>query len=175
MPIFALGDKSPNLPQDGRYYIAHGAMVMGDVTLGQDVSIWFNVVIRGDNDPIIIGARTNIQDGSVLHSDVGLPLIIGSDVTVGHNAMIHSCSIGDNSLIGIGAVVLNAALIGKNTIVGAHALVAEGKSYPDGVLLLGSPAKIARELTPQEIGFLSVSAQHYVINSQRFKRDLRPI
>ncbi|MCR6661430.1 MAG: gamma carbonic anhydrase family protein [Asticcacaulis sp.] len=175
MAIYTLGDKTPNLPADGRFWIAPSADVMGDVTLGEDASIWFCAVVRGDNDPIAIGARSNIQDGAVLHSDDGLPLTIGDDVTVGHKAMIHSCEIGDNSLIGIGAVILARAKIGKNTIVGAGALVPEGKEYPDGVLLIGQPARVTRELTPEQIGKLTHSAAHYVRNWRRFKRDLKVV
>lgn len=175
MAIYALGDKTPNLPANDRFWIAPSAEVMGDVTLGEDASIWFCAVVRGDNDPVTIGARTNIQDGAVLHSDDRLPLTIGDDVTVGHKAMIHSCEIGDNSLIGIGAVILARAKIGNNTIVGAGALVPEGKAYPDGVLLIGQPARVARELTPEQIGRLTHSAAHYVRNWRRFKRDLKVI
>jgi len=174
MPVYHLGTKAPILPSDDRYWIAPSADVMGNVHLGEDVSVWFNAVIRGDNDPITIGDRSNIQDGAVLHSDDGLPLKIGDDVTVGHQAMIHSCTIGDNSLIGIGAIILARATIGHNSIVGAGALVPEGKSYPDGVLLIGQPARISRELTPEEIGKLKHSAAHYVRNWRRFKRDLHP-
>ena len=175
MAIYKLGNKTPNLPADDRFWIAPSADVMGDVTLGEDASIWFCAVVRGDNDPISIGARSNIQDGAVLHSDDGLPLTIGDDVTVGHKAMIHSCEIGDNSLIGIGAVILARAKIGRNTIVGAGALVPEGKAYPDGVLLIGQPARVARELTPEQIGKLTHSAAHYVRNWRRFKRDLKAV
>ncbi len=172
MAIYSLGSKAPKLPAEDRFWIAPSADIMGDVTIGEDASVWFHAVIRGDNDPITIGARTNIQDGAVLHSDDGLPLIIGEDVTVGHQAMIHSCSIGDNSLIGIGAIILARAKIGSNTIVGAGALVPEGKDYPDGVLLIGQPARVARELTPEQIGKLKHSAAHYVRNWRRFKRDM---
>jgi carbonic anhydrase/acetyltransferase-like protein (isoleucine patch superfamily) len=175
MAIYTLGNKTPKLPAEDRFWIASSADVMGDVTLGEDASIWFNAVVRGDNDPIAIGARTNIQDGAVLHSDDGLPLTIGDDVTVGHKAMIHSCGIGDNSLIGIGAVILARAKIGRNTLVGAGALVPEGKEYPDGVLLIGQPARVARELTPEQIGRLTHSAAHYVRNWRRFRRDLKPV
>lgn len=175
MAIYKLGDKAPNLPADERFWIAPSADVMGDVTVKADASIWFCAVVRGDNDPITIGARTNIQDGAVLHTDDGLSLTIGDDVTVGHKAMIHSCEIGDNSLIGIGAVILARAKIGRNTIVGAGALVPEGKEYPDGVLLIGQPARVARELTSEQIDKLTHSAAHYVRNWQRFKRDLTAI
>jgi carbonic anhydrase/acetyltransferase-like protein (isoleucine patch superfamily) len=175
MPLYKLGEKTPKLPADRRFWIAPSADVMGDVTMGEDASIWFCAVVRGDNDPITIGARTNIQDGAVLHSDDGAPLTIGDDVTVGHKAMIHSCEIGDNSLIGIGAVILARAKIGRNTIVGAGALVPEGKEYPDGVLLIGQPARVLRELTPEQIGKLTHSAAHYVRNWRRFRRDLQLI
>lgn len=175
MGLYRLGQKTPKLPEDDRYWIAPGADIIGDVTLGDDVSVWFGAVIRGDNDPITIGARTNIQDGAVLHSDDGLPLTIGADVTVGHKAMIHSCEIGDNTLVGIGAVILARARIGKNSIVGAGALVPEGKEYPDGVLLIGQPARVVRELTPEQIGKLTHSAAHYVRNWRHFKRDLTKI
>jgi len=175
MAIYTLGNKTPKLPAEDRFWIAPSADVMGDVTLGEDASIWFHAVVRGDNDPIAIGARTNIQDGAVLHSDDGLPLTIGDDVTVGHKAMIHSCEIRDNSLIGIGAVILARAKIGRNTLVGAGALVPEGKEYPDGVLLIGQPARVARELTPEQIGRLTHSAAHYVRNWRRFRRDLAAV
>lgn len=174
MNICRLGDKKPQLPAEGEYWIAPNAIVLGDVILKRNASVWFSAVVRGDNDPITIGENTNVQDGSVLHSDAGLPLTIGKDVTIGHMAMIHSCTIGDNSLIGIGAIVLSRAKIGKNSIVGAHSLVPEGKEYPDGVLVLGSPARVARELKPEEISFLTGSAEHYVQNWKRFARDLGP-
>ncbi|MGA9658989.1 MAG: gamma carbonic anhydrase family protein [Asticcacaulis sp.] len=174
MSLYTLGDKTPKLPEDDRYWIAPSADVLGDITLGEDASVWFCAVIRGDNDPIHIGARSNVQDGAVIHSDDGLPVHIGADVTVGHKAMLHSCEIGDNSLIGIGAVILGRSKIGRNTIVGAGALVPEGKTYPDGVLLLGQPARVVRDLTPEQIGQLTHSAAHYVRNWQRYKRDLIP-
>ena len=172
MPLYRLGLKTPKLPADERYWIAPDADIIGDVTLCQDASVWFHAVIRGDNDPIVIGARTNVQDGAVLHSDDGLPLTIGDDVTIGHKAMVHSCTIGDGSLIGIGAVILSRARIGACSIVGAGALIPEGKAFPDGVLLVGSPARVVRELTPEQIGKLKGSAAHYVRNWRRFKRDM---
>lgn len=173
MNIYQLGDKKPHLPPVGEYWIAPNAIVVGDVILQKNASVWFGAVVRGDNDPITIGENTNVQDGSVLHSDVGLPLNIGRDVTIGHMAMVHSCDIGDQSLIGIGAVILARAKIGKNSIVGAGALVPEGKEYPDGVLLVGSPARVVRELTPEQIGFLKASADHYVANWKRYVTDLK--
>jgi carbonic anhydrase/acetyltransferase-like protein (isoleucine patch superfamily) len=174
MSVYDLGDMRPQLPASGEYWIAPNATVLGNVILKKNASVWFSAVVRGDNDVISIGENTNVQDGSVLHSDAGLPLTIGDDVTVGHMAMLHSCDVGDNSLIGIGAVVLSRAKIGRNSIVGAHSLVPEGKEYPDGVLILGSPARVARELTEAEVAFLKVSADHYVQNWKRFARDLKP-
>ncbi|MFN3228762.1 MAG: gamma carbonic anhydrase family protein [Asticcacaulis sp.] len=175
MSLYRLGNRTPNVPPSGSAWVAPNATVIGDVTLGEEASVWFNAVIRGDNDPITIGDRTNIQDGSVLHSDEGLPLKIGSDVTVGHMAMVHSCTIGDNCLIGIGAVILGRAVIGANSIVGAGALITEGKVFPEGVLIVGSPAKVVRELTPEQIGFLKLSAAHYVENARRYRGDLERI
>ena len=148
--------------------------MIGDVRLGPNASIWFNAVLRGDNDPITIGANTNIQDGSVLHTDEGVPLTVGANVTVGHMVMLHGCTVGDNSLIGIGSIVLNRAVIGKNTIVGANTLIPEGKTFPDGVLIVGSPGKVVRELTPEQIESLRHSAAHYVENARRYAAQLKP-
>ena len=173
MNIYDLGDKRPHLPEEGQYWIAPGAVVIGDVILKQNASVWFRAVVRGDNDPITVGRNSNVQDGSVLHSDPGLPLTIGDDVTIGHMAMLHSCEVGDNSLIGIGAVVLGRSRVGRNCIVGARSLIPEGKEYPDGVLILGSPAKVVRELAPHEIAFLKASADHYVQNWKRYAAELR--
>ncbi len=173
MPTYALDDIIPQIPSSA--WIAPGAQVVGNVILGEAASVWFNAVVRGDNEPITIGARCNIQDGSVLHSDPGSPLTIGEGVTVGHKVTLHGCTVGDNSLIGIGAVVLNGAKIGANSIVGAGALVTEGKSYPDGVLLVGSPARVVRELTAEQIEDLKRSAGHYVANAERFRRGLKSV
>ncbi|MCB8746503.1 gamma carbonic anhydrase family protein [Rhodoferax sp. U2-2l] len=156
-------------------WVADSAQLMGDVVLGEQASLWFGVVARGDTAPIRIGARTNIQDLSVLHADVGLPLTIGTGVTVGHKAMLHGCTVGDDSLIGIGAVVLNGAKIGKGCLVGAGALVTEGKEFPDGSMIIGSPAKVVRSLTPEQLQGLRQSADHYVANAQRFKATLHKI
>ena len=175
MNVHALGDKQPQLPPEGEYWIAPNATVIGDVILGRDASVWFGAVIRGDNDPITIGARSNIQDGSVLHSDPGEPLTIGDDVTVGHTAMIHSCHIGSNTLIGIGAVVLGRARIGKNCLIGARTLIPEGKEIPDGSLVVGSPGRIVRELSEDQVAMLTASAAHYVQNWRRYVSDLRPM
>lgn len=175
MPLYALDGLAPSLPDDGPCWVAPGAHVVGHVVMGRDVSIWFNAVVRGDNEPIAIGARSNIQDGSVLHSDPGSPLTIGEGVTVGHKVVLHGCTIGDNTLIGIGSVILNRAVIGRDTLVGAGALVTEGKTFPDGVLLMGSPARVVRELTPEQIEGLKRSAEHYVGNARRFARGVREI
>jgi len=145
------------------------------VILAKNASVWFNAVVRGDNDPITIGENSNIQDGSVLHSDPGAPLNIGRDVTVGHMAMVHSCDVGDNSLIGIGAVILSRAKIGKNCLIGARALIPEGKEIPDGSLVVGSPGKVIRQLEPHQIAFLTASAQHYVENWKRYVGGLVPM
>lgn len=155
------------------YFIADNATVIGSVIIHNDVSIWFNAVIRGDNDPITIGEGTNIQDGAVLHTDAGIPLDIGKGVTVGHQAMLHGCTIGENSLIGINAVILNHAKIGKNCIIGANCLITQGKEIPDNSMVLGSPGKVVREVTPEEIEDLKHSAEHYVGNFKRFKKELQ--
>jgi carbonic anhydrase/acetyltransferase-like protein (isoleucine patch superfamily) len=159
---------------EGEYFVADSAVVIGHVLLRANASIWFNAVIRGDNELITIGDHSNVQDGCVLHTDPGSPIVIGSHVTIGHKAMLHGCSIGDNSLVGINAVVLNGAKIGRNCLIGANALVTEGKEIPDGSMVLGSPGRILRELTPEQIEGLRQSALHYVENARRFRRDLQP-
>jgi carbonic anhydrase/acetyltransferase-like protein (isoleucine patch superfamily) len=159
---------------EGDYFVADTAVVIGHVLLRANASIWFNAVIRGDNELITIGENSNVQDGAVLHTDPGSPLTIGSHVTVGHKAMLHGCTIGDNSLIGINAVVLNGAKIGRNCLIGANALVTEGKEIPDGSMVLGSPGKVVRELTAGQIEGLHRSAAHYVENARRFKQGLKP-
>jgi carbonic anhydrase/acetyltransferase-like protein (isoleucine patch superfamily) len=170
MSVFRLGEVTPQLP--GRYYLAPGAQLIGNVILGEDASVWFNAVLRGDNEPITIGARSNIQDGSVLHTDPGAPLTIGEGVTVGHKVMLHGCTVGDNSLVGINAVILNRAVIGRDSLVGAGALVTEGKTFPDGVLIMGTPARVVRDLTPEQIAGLRRSAQTYVDNGRRYAGEL---
>ncbi len=173
MAIYALGDRAPTIPESA--WVADSAQVIGDVTLGQDVSIWFGAVLRGDTDHMRIGRGSNIQDGSVLHADVGRPLTVGEDVTVGHQVMLHGCTIGDGSLIGIGAVVLNGARIGKHCLVGAGALVTEGKEFPDGSMIIGAPAKAVQQLTPEQIDGLRGSARGYVENARRFRETLKKI
>lgn len=173
MAIYELDGMIPTVADSA--WVADSAEVIGDVVLGDEVGIWFGVVARGDTASIRIGARTNIQDLSVLHADVGLPLTIGAGVTVGHKAMLHGCTVGDDSLIGIGAVVLNGAKIGNGCLVGAGALVTEGKEFPDGSMIIGSPAKVVRSLTPEQLQALRQSADHYVANAQRFKATLHKL
>jgi carbonic anhydrase/acetyltransferase-like protein (isoleucine patch superfamily) len=159
---------------EGEWFVADSAVVIGNVLLRANASVWFNAVIRGDNELITIGENSNVQDGCVLHTDPGWPLVIGSHVTIGHKAMLHGCTIGDNSLVGINAVVLNGAKIGRNCLIGANALVTEGKEIPDNSMVLGSPGKVVRELTPEQIAGLRHSALHYMENARRFKSALRP-
>ena len=173
MAIYELDGAAPCIADSA--WVADSAQVIGKVELAEDASIWFGAVIRGDMETIRIGRRTNIQDASVLHTDVGKPLTIGDDVTVGHQVMLHGCTIGDGSLIGIGAVVLNGAKIGKGCLVGAGSLVTEGKEFPDGSMILGSPAKVVRQLTPEQLEGLRLSAQHYVSNARRFRAGLKKI
>ena len=173
MPVYQLGDKVPELPPPGDYWIAPNAQVMGSVILHRNASVWFGCTLRGDNDPMVIGENSNIQDGSVLHTDEGVPLRIGKDVTVGHMVMLHGCSIGDASLIGIGSIILNGAKIGRGCLVGANSLVTEGKEFPDGVMIMGSPARIVRELSDMEKKGLELSAAHYVANWKRYARELK--
>jgi carbonic anhydrase/acetyltransferase-like protein (isoleucine patch superfamily) len=175
MPLYALDDLTPQTPSEGRFWLAPDAQVVGHVILGEDVGIWFGAAIRGDNEPIRIGARSNIQEGAVLHSDHGFPLTIGADVTVGHRAILHGCTIGDGALIGMGATVMNGARIGAGSIIGAGALVTEGKEIPEGSLVMGAPAKVIRALDAETRQRLLASAAHYVENAQRFRRGLRRI
>ncbi len=169
--IYTLGERSPEL-EGGGHFIADNATIIGSVRLKDKASVWYNAVLRGDNDWLIVGERSNIQDGSVLHTDPGIELVIGSDVTIGHKVMLHGCRIGNNSLVGIGSTVLNNARIGDNSIVGAHALVTENREFPDGSLILGAPARIARELTDEEIAHIGWSAEVYVKNAARFNEEL---
>ena len=173
MAIYALDGLTPQVADTA--WVADNAQVMGEVTLAADSSVWFGVTVRGDTDAIHIGEGSNIQDGSVLHADHGMPLTIGRHVTVGHQVMLHGCTIGDESLIGIGAVVLNGAKIGKHCLVGAGALVTEGKQFPDGSMILGSPARVVKTLSPEQIEGLRQSAQHYIDNARRFRQGLKKI
>jgi carbonic anhydrase/acetyltransferase-like protein (isoleucine patch superfamily) len=173
MAIYELDGQAPTLADTA--WIADSAQVIGQVTLEEDVSIWFGTIIRGDAERIRIGRGSNVQDASVLHADPGVPLTLGENVSIGHQVMLHGCTVGDGSLIGIGAVVLNNAKIGKHCLVGAGALVTEGKEFPDGSMILGSPAKVVRELTPEQIAGLQRIATHYVENAQRFRKGLKKI
>jgi len=165
--IASLGDRTPEF-EGGAHFVAYNATVIGSVRLKAGASVWFNAVLRGDCDWIEVGTNSNVQDSAVLHTDPGIPLTIGSGVTIGHQAMLHGCTIGDNSLIGISSTVLNGATIGHNSLLGAHSLVTENKQFPDGVLLMGTPAKVVRELDIVELESLKASAQVYVENARRY-------
>lgn len=170
--VYKLGSYIPRIATSS--WIAPNAAVVGNVILHENTSVWFSATIRGDNpEPIEIHARTNIQDGAVLHADAGVPLTIGSGVTVGHQAMLHGCTIGDNTLIGIGATVLNRSVVGKNCVIGAHALIPEGKTIPDGSLVVGAPGKVVKQLSEEQIEGLKAGAQHYVENSEWFREALQ--
>ena len=157
----------------GDYWIAPNATVIGSVVLENNASVWFNVLIRGDNDVITIGENSQVQDGSVLHADPGFPLTLGSNVSIGHMVMLHGCSIGDGSLIGIKSVIMNGAVIGKNCLIGANTLITEGKTIPEGSLVLGSPGKVVRQLSPAEIAKINAIAGHYVQNFKRYRDGLK--
>lgn len=170
MSVFRLGDLTPI--SQGEAWVAPTAAVIGRVDICKGASVWFNAVVRGDNELIRIGERTNIQDGAVLHTDMGYPLNIGDDVTVGHQAVLHGCMIGDNTLIGIGAVIMNGARIGKNCIIGARAMVTTDKIIPDNSVVIGSPAQVVRQTTADERADISASASHYMDNWKRYAREL---
>jgi len=173
MALYQLEDRSPQLAEGA--WVADSAQVMGNVVLEQDASVWFGAVLRGDNEELRVGPGSNIQDGSVVHSDLGYPVKIGAGVTIGHQVVLHGCTIGDNSLIGIQAVVLNGAKIGRDCLVGAGALVTEGKEFPDGSLIVGAPAKAVRQLSAEQIEGMRRGAQHYVGNARRFKNGLKKL
>lgn len=170
MPIFQLGDQSPIIADSA--FVAEGSTVIGRVTIGSGASVWPNAVLRGDNEPIFIGENSNVQEGAVLHTDPGFPLVVEDNVSVGHQAMLHGCTIGAGSLVGIQAVVLNGSVIGKNCLIGAGALITEKKVFPDNVLILGSPAKVARELTSEEIRNISANATGYAAKADQYKHCL---
>ncbi len=175
MPVFALGTVQPKLPDTGRYWIAPDANVIGNVEIGENVGIWFGVTIRGDNEKISIGARSNVQEGCIFHTDIGFPLAIGEDCTIGHGVILHGCTLGSGVLIGMGAVILNGAHIPDGCLVGAHALVTEGKSFEPGSLIMGSPARAVKTLDAAATARLKGAAAHYVENARRFKADLREV
>lgn len=172
MPLYALGKITPQTAGPGTYWIAPGAHVIGDVHLGRNVGIWFGAVLRGDKEPLTIGEGSNIQEHAMIHADPGFPATIGAGVTVGHRAIVHGCTIGDGTLIGMGATVLNGAKIGRNCLIGAGALVTEGKEIPDGSLVMGTPAKVIRSLGEEALASLRKAADNYVRNWQRFAEEL---
>jgi carbonic anhydrase/acetyltransferase-like protein (isoleucine patch superfamily) len=171
MAIYELDGVAPRMADSA--WVADSAQVMGNVVLAEGSSVWFGAVLRGDTETISIGEGSNIQDGSVLHADHGYPMVVGKHVTVGHQVMLHGCTIGDESLIGIGATVLNGAKIGRNCLVGAGSLVTEGKEFPDGSMIMGSPARVVKSLTPEQIEGLRRSAHHYIENAERYRKGLK--
>ena len=175
MPIYSLDGNAPLLPQPDRFWIAPDAHVIGRVLLGLDVGVWFGAVLRGDNEPIDIGEASNIQEGAVLHTDEGAPLTVGAGCTIGHRAILHGCTIGENSLVGMGATVLNHARIGRNCLIGANALITEGKEFPDTSLIVGAPAKAIRALDEAAVERLRWSSRNYVENWKRFAKGMRRI
>ncbi|MCP8940342.1 gamma carbonic anhydrase family protein [Alsobacter sp. SYSU M60028] len=175
MPVYSLDSHTPELPAPGNFWIAPDAHVIGRVRLGENVGVWFGSVLRGDNELIDVGAGTNIQEGCMLHTDMGFPMTLGADCTIGHHAILHGCTVGECSLIGMGATVLNGAKIGRFCLVGANALVTEGKEFPDYSLIVGSPAKAVRTLDPSAADNLRASARNYVANWKRFAAGLTRI
>lgn len=174
MPIYALADADLEVEDENAFWVAPTAVLIGRIVLKRNASVWFGAVLRGDNEPIVVGENSNIQDGSVLHTDMGAPLTIGKDVTVGHQAMLHGCAIGDTALIGIKATVLNHAAIPSFSLLGAHALVTERKSFEEGCLITGAPARVARALEAPQRQLIALSAAHYVENWKRYKAGLKP-
>jgi carbonic anhydrase/acetyltransferase-like protein (isoleucine patch superfamily) len=175
MPIYALNDASPELPPEGEYWVAPNAVLVGKVRLLKNASIWFGAVLRGDNDWIIVGENSNVQDNSVVHTDPGQPTTIGSDVTVGHRAIIHSATIGDGTLVGMGSTILNRAKIGKGCLIGANALISENKEFADGSMILGSPGRAIKQISEQQQAMLKMSSRVYVQNYARFAKGLRQV
>ncbi|MBI1360901.1 MAG: gamma carbonic anhydrase family protein [Alphaproteobacteria bacterium] len=173
MAIYELDGVKPET--EGDHWIAETAVVLGRVILKRNASIWFGAILRGDNDPITIGENSNIQDGTIIHTDVGIPTTVGRNCTIGHRVMLHGCTVGDNSLIGIGAILLNGSTIGKNCLIGAGALIPEGKTIPDNSLVMGAPGKVVREVTTEHAQMLTASALHYVENWKRYAKGFRPV
>jgi carbonic anhydrase/acetyltransferase-like protein (isoleucine patch superfamily) len=172
MPLYALDGVSPRVPAADRFWIAPDAHVIGDVLLDEDTAVWFGAVLRGDQEPIVIGARSNVQEAGLVHTDKGFPVTVGTDCTIGHHAILHGCTIGNNTLIGMGSTILNGARIGNNCLVGANALVTEGKEFPDFSLIVGSPAKVVRTLDEKAAARIKWSADSYVANWKRFAKGL---
>lgn len=175
MPLYSLEGHSPEVPDDGHFWVAPDAHVIGRVVLGENVGVWFGAVLRGDNEVILIGADSNLQEHVMVHTDPGFPVTVGVGCTIGHRAILHGCTLGDNTLVGMGATVLNGAVIGRNCLIGAGALVTEGKVVPDNSLVVGMPAKVVRELDAAAIARLRRSAEAYVANWKRFQRSLVPV
>ncbi|MFN3349888.1 gamma carbonic anhydrase family protein [Pseudorhodoplanes sp.] len=175
MPIYALDGQAPEFPADNAYWVAETAVLVGKVRLRTDASVWFGAVLRGDNEWIELGERSQIQDNATLHTDPGFPLTIGADCVIGHKVMLHGCSIGNNSLIGMGAIVLNGARIGNNSLVGAGALVTEGKSFPDNSLIVGAPARVIRNLDEKAAAQIKAGADIYVRRSRDYAKGLKRI
>ena len=175
MPIYELDGQGPEFPADNSHWIAETAVLIARVRMKSMTSIWYGAVLRGDNEWIELGNRSQIQDNATLHTDMGFPMIIGEDCVIGHNVMLHGCTIGNNSLIGMSAIVLNGAKIGNNSLVGAGALVTEGKSFPDNSLIVGSPARAIRTLTPEHIAMIRYGAEHYVTRSREYAAKLKRI
>jgi carbonic anhydrase/acetyltransferase-like protein (isoleucine patch superfamily) len=171
MSLYALGDIAPQIADDA--WVAPGCHLIGDIVLEEKTSVWFGSTLRGDNERITVGAGTNVQENTVMHTDMGSPLVIGPGCTIGHKVMLHGCVIGENTLIGMGATILNGAVIGRNCLIGAGALITENKVIPDGSLVMGAPGKVVRELDAEAIKGLQLSALHYQENAARFRRDLR--
>jgi carbonic anhydrase/acetyltransferase-like protein (isoleucine patch superfamily) len=175
MAMYELDGVKPTLPESGQCWIAGSAEVMGNVILRENASVWYGCVLRGDNDPIIIGENSNIQDLTVIHTDIGAPVTIGANVTVGHRVILHGCEIGDDTLIGMGSTILNRVKIGKNCIIGANALISEGKEIPDNSLVMGAPGKVVKEVSPQQVQMIRMSAMHYVENWQKHRAKMKKI
>jgi len=174
MPVYAIDQVSPRFAEPHSVFVAPDATLIGKVEIGRRVGIWFGAVLRGDQEPIVIGDDSNIQEHVVMHTDPGFPATVGTGCTIGHKAILHGCTIGDSSLVGMGAVVLNGARIGSRCLVGAGALVTPGKSFADGMLIIGAPARAVRPLSAEEIASLAASAAHYVANAARFRAGLEP-
>ena len=175
MAIYELDGQAPELPANGNYFIAETATVIGKVRLHNSASVWFGAVVRGDNEWIEIGENSNVQDNSTCHTDIGFPLTIGKDCTVGHNVILHGCTIGDGALIGMGSIVMNGARIGRCSIVGAGSVITEGKQFPEHSLIVGSPARVIRAVDPDQLAMMEFSAKVYVGNGPRFKKGLKKI